>query len=153
MLMRILTTLLLITFALAARAEVMIVNSPGDGYLNLRTGPGGKFAIIMRMYHGTAVNTLEYAGNWARVEHESGAVGWAHRKYMVRYDAGPAKYRVYSPNDGFLNLRTGPGTGYAVIERMYNGTWVQILERSGNWVRVFHEYGSEGWAYSKYLRR
>ena len=140
-------------WALVAHAEVMIVNSPGDGYLNLRTGPGGNFAVIMEMDHGTAVNTLEYSGNWARVEHETGAVGWAHRKYMVPYASGPAKYRVFSPGDGYLNLRTGPGTNYAIITRMNNGTWVEILERSGNWVRVFHEYGDEGWAHSKYLVR
>ncbi|MDJ0824738.1 MAG: SH3 domain-containing protein [Rhodobacter sp.] len=142
-----------LVMAVAARAEVMIVNSPGDGFLNLRTGPGGGFAIIMEMDHGTAVNTLEFSGNWARVEHESGAVGWAHRKYMVPYAAGPAKWYVYSPGDGFLNLRTGPGTNFAVITRMYNGSWVEILERSGNWVRVFHEFGDEGWAYAKYLRK
>ena len=153
MLKRLFVALAATLWALAAQAEVMIVNSPGDGFLNLRTGPGGSFAVIMEMDHGTAVNTLEYSGNWARVEHESGAVGWAHRKYMVPYASGPAKYTVYSPSDGYLNLRTGPGTSYAIITRMYNGTWVEILERSGNWVRVFHEYGDEGWAHSRYLVR
>lgn len=153
MFFRLLAPLVGLLFALSAQAEVMIVNSPGDGFLNLRTGPGTGFAIIMEMNHGTSVNTLEYSGNWARVEHESGAVGWAYRKNMVPYAQGPAKYRVYSPSDGYLNLRTGPGTGYAIITRMYNGSWVEVLERSGNWVRVFHEYGDEGWAYGKYLTR
>lgn len=153
MIMRSVLTLVLILFSTLGPAEVMIVNSPGDGFLNLRTGPGGNFAIIMEMNHGTALNTLEFSGNWARVEHESGAVGWAFRKYMVRPASGPAKLYVYSPGDGFLNLRTGPGSGFAIITRMYNGEWVEILERSGNWVRVYHEYGDEGWAYSKYLRR
>jgi len=153
MLLRLLAPLLALFFAISAHAEVMVVNSPGDGFLNLRTGPGSNFAIVLQMNHGTTVNTLEYSGSWARVEHESGAVGWASRKYMTRYAQGAAKYYVYSPNDGFLNLRTGPGTNYSVISRMYNGSWVEVLERAGNWVRVFHEYGDEGWAYSKYLQR
>lgn len=139
--------------ALSAQAEVLVVNSPGDGFLNLRTGPGSGFDIIMEMTHGTTVNTLEYAGNWARVQHESGAVGWAFRKYMVQPASGPARYYVYSPGDGFLNLRTGPGTGFAVVARMFNGEWVEILERSGGWVRVYHQGGYEGWAFSKYLTR
>ncbi|MEL7114924.1 MAG: SH3 domain-containing protein [Pseudomonadota bacterium] len=143
-----------VVFALAARAEMMIVNSPGDGYLNLRTGPGSSFAIVQKMFHGSAVNTLEYSGNWARVEHESGAVGWAHRRYMVpAATPTPAKLYVYSPSDGFLNLRTGPGTDFAIVTRMFNGEWVEILERRGNWVRVAHEYGAQGWAYAKYLTR
>ena len=142
-----------VLMAVAAQAEVMIVNSPGDGFLNLRTGPGGGFAIVMQMPHGSALNTLERSGNWARVEHESGAMGWAHTRYMVRHSPGPVKYYVYSAGDGFLNLRTGPGTRFSIITPMYNGTAVEILERSGNWVRVYTEYGDEGWAYSKYLVR
>ncbi|KMW60318.1 N-acetylmuramoyl-L-alanine amidase [Candidatus Rhodobacter oscarellae] len=142
-----------LVMAVSARAELLYVNSPNDGFLNLRTGPGGGFNVIMRMGHGTSVNTLEIAGNWARVEHQSGAVGWAHRKYMVRPVATPARLFVYSPGDGFLNLRTGPGSGFTIITRMYHGSWVEVLERRGNWVRVFHEYGDEGWAYIKYLRQ
>ena len=38
--------------ALPALAEMRIVNSPGDGYLNLRTGPGSQFDIILPMTHG-----------------------------------------------------------------------------------------------------
>lgn len=143
--------LLALTVSGVARAEVLVVNSPGDGYLNLRTGPGGNFAIIMAMDHGSAVNTLEISGNWARVEHESGAVGWAHRKYMVQPAAGRTKYFVYTPTDGFLNLRTGPGTQFAIVMRMYDGTWVEVLESQGSWVRVMHQSGAEGWASAKYL--
>ncbi len=150
---RLFAGLVALIWATTAQAEWLVVNSPNDGFLNLRTGPGGGLAIIMEMEHGTAVKTLEYSGNWARVEHESGNVGWAHRKYMVKPAAGPVRYYVYSANDGFLNLRTGPGTNFAIIRPMYNGSWVEILEQAGNWVRVYHESGDEGWAYRTYLRR
>lgn len=142
-----------LVLAVAAQADVRMVNSPGDGFLNLRTGPGSQYAIVMEMNHGSAVEVLEVSGQWARVRHESGATGWAFRKYMVAYDQAPGKMFVYSPGDGYLNLRTGPGSDFAIITRMYNGEWVQILERKGNWVRVLHEYGDEGWAYAKYLRK
>lgn len=135
-----------------ASAERLIVNSPGDGYLNLRTGPGSQYQIIRQMYHGSSVETLEYAGNWVRVRHESGAVGWAYREFLVRPATNPVRY-VYSPGDGYLNLRTGPGTGYQIIRRMYNGEQVKLLERSGGWVRVRHESGVVGWAFEKYLQR
>lgn len=150
---RLTTALAVLFFAFAAHAETMVVNSPGDGYLNLRTGPGSGYQVIIRMPHSSLLDTLEYAGNWARVRHESGYEGWAYRKYMVRYDPNPYGYRVYSPNDGFLNLRTGPGTNFAIITPMYNGTDVRILEWSGKWVRIETEYGQTGWAYSSYLVR
>lgn len=151
MIARIAATLVALVLAAAVHAETLRVNSPNDGYLNLRTGPGSQFDIIMHMPHGSQVETLEYAGNWVRVRHQSGTVGWAFRKYMVRYDPHPNQYRVYSPNDGFLNLRTGPGTQFGIITPMYNGTQLQILEWAGKWVRVRTQYGHEGWAYSSYL--
>lgn len=135
-----------------ARAERLLVNSPGDGFLNLRTGPGSQFDIIRKMFHGSAVETLEFANGWVRVRHESGAVGWAFAKYLVRPAATNVRY-VYSANDGFLNLRTGPGTRYQIIRPMYNGEAVTLLERSGGWVRVKHESGAIGWTFEKYLRR
>jgi len=153
MFIRIAAFLAALMFASWACAQTMVVNAPGDGYLNLRTGPGTRYAIITEMNHGTEVDILETVGRWARVQHQSGAVGWASRKYLVPVHTGPVVLYVYSPGDGYLNLRTGPGTGYAIITPMYNDTEVQALERSGNWVRVRTEYGDEGWAYLRYLRR
>lgn len=138
---------------LQLHAERMAVYAPGDGFLNLRTGPGTRFAVLRRMGHGSLVNTLELSGSWARVEHETGAVGWAHRRYMVPVSTPPAQRIVHSPGDGFLNLRTGPGTRYAVVRRMYNGSRVQVLESAGSWVRVRHDSGDTGWAHGRYLRR
>ncbi len=149
---RFLTFVFALFFATLAHAEMRVVNSPGDGFLNLRTGPGGQYDIILQMPHGSTVETLEIAGKWARVRHETGAMGWAFRKYMDNVPAALPRLYVYSPGDGYLNLRTGPGSSYAIITRMFNDEWVEILERKGNWVRVFHQDGDEGWAYAKYLR-
>lgn len=135
--------------ATTARAETRIVNSPGDGFLNLRTGPGSNYSIIQQMYHGSSVETLEWSGNWVRVRHQSGATGWASGKYLAR----PAArwLQVYSPSDGYLNLRTGPGTKYGIIRRMYNYEGVEVLEVQGNWARVRHESGDTGWAHRRYM--
>ncbi|MDQ2094491.1 SH3 domain-containing protein [Rhodalgimonas zhirmunskyi] len=141
-------------FLTAAHAETRIVNSPGDGFLNLRTGPGSGFEIVTHMSHGTTVEVLEVKGSWARVRHElTGKQGWAFRKYLVLESRGSAVREVWSPGDGYLNLRSGPGSDFQIMRRMYNGERVEILERKGNWVRVRHQSGVRGWAYSKYLRR
>lgn len=138
-------------FATPSFAKTMIVNSPGDGFLNLRTGPGSSFDVIRKMYHGNRVETLEKSGNWVRVRHESGAVGWTFAKYLR--DPSGGGYKVYSPGDGYLNLRTGPGTGFDIIRPMYNGDTVRVLETSGSWARVQHvSSGANGWCSSKFLR-
>lgn len=139
--------------AVAFAGEMRMVNSPGDGFLNLRTGPGSNFQILRPMDHGSIVEILETQGNWSRVLHEeSGAMGWAYRKYLLPFDGGVATKFIYSPGDGYLNLRTGPGTDFAIIRQMYNGESVEIVEREGSWVRVYHQSGAQGWCSSKFLR-
>ena len=140
--------------AVAAWAEEMrIVNSPGDGFLNLRTGPGSQFQIIQPMQHGSMVTIYERQGKWSRVQHEeTGAVGWAFHKYLAPFEGGVPMKFIHSPGDGYLNLRTGPGTGFKIVRRMYNGESVEILERKGSWVRVYHQSGAQGWCSAKFLR-
>jgi uncharacterized protein YgiM (DUF1202 family) len=133
----------------AARADALVVNSPGDGYLNLRTGPGTGFDIVYAMPHGSEVYALEWSGRWVRVRHETGYTGWCASDYLAR--RGPAQLTVYSAHDGFLNLRLGPGTNHAILMQMYNGDRVEVLGRSGNWHQVRHESGAVGWAHRRYL--
>ncbi|MBU2981486.1 SH3 domain-containing protein [Lentibacter algarum] len=146
------TALMFVGLAAVAQAEKLRVYSPGDGFLNLRTGPGSEFSIVRRMGHGTTVDTLERSGNWLRVRHQSGADGWAYIKHFRKVVASTNKRTVSSPGDGYLNLRTGPGTSFAIVREMYNGQTVRILERKGSWARVRHQSGATGWASAKYLQ-
>jgi uncharacterized protein YgiM (DUF1202 family) len=81
----------------SAPAEGLVINSPGDGFLNLRTGPGSGFDIIYAMPHGSEVHTLEWSGPWVRVRHESGRTGWCSAQYLARN--GPAALTVHSAGD------------------------------------------------------
>lgn len=132
-----------------ARADALIVNSPHDGHLNLRTGPGTGFDVVYAMPHGSEVYTLEWSGQWVRVRHETGVTGWCSSKFLARM--GPKRLQVYSANDGYLNLRAGPGTGYAILLQMYNDDWVEVLASSGSWRQVRHQSGAVGWAHARYL--
>jgi uncharacterized protein YraI len=51
---------------------------------------------------------------------------------------------------GDLNLRSGPGTGYAVIDTMPAGATVNVLGCSGAWCRVAWG-GARGFASRSYL--
>ena len=63
------------------------------------------------------------------------------------------KVRGLDPNgDNFLSVRTGPGTSYDEIDRIYNGDGVSICTQQGKWLRV--KYGNgRGWVYGKYVAR
>ncbi len=52
--------------------------------------------------------------------------------------------------DNFLSVRTGPGTGFQEIDRLYTGNGVSICGRQGKWLRV--KYGAgKGWVYGRYI--
>ncbi|SIS51234.1 SH3-like domain-containing protein [Phaeovulum vinaykumarii] len=151
----------------------LYVNSPRDGYLNLRSRPTTNARILMGMPNGTRVRVLSESGPWLRVRLDDGAEGWAHGRYLVadppgrgnggrsgdrRSDRGgppqPGEFLVVNaPGDGFLNLRTAPSSRADIILRMRHGARVQIMETLGDWVRVRHESGQTGWASARYLRR
>jgi hypothetical protein len=51
-----------------------------------------------------------------------------------------------------LNVRSGPGTGYAVVDTLYPGEVVDVVECNApnTWCRIYHE-GPDGWVSRKYL--
>lgn len=79
------------------QADGLVVLSPSDGFLNLRTGPGSGFDIIFAMPNGSTVQTLEWSGSWVRVRHESGRTGWCAARYLAR--AGTSAHTVQIVGD------------------------------------------------------
>lgn len=148
----ILTALLLALGTAAAWAETLYVYSSSDGYLNLRTGPGGGYAIIGEMYHGDAVEVVQWGNGWHQVRHGSGWTGWASSKFL-QPDPDRTNMIVNSPGDGYLNLREGPGSSYGIIGRMDHWSPIWVLgQRSGAWLLVEHaDTGWRGWAHSGWL--
>jgi N-acetylmuramoyl-L-alanine amidase len=56
----------------------------GPAWLNLRAGPGTDREVLRRIYPGDRLEPLGRSGEWLRVRHVSGAVGWAHGAYVTR---------------------------------------------------------------------
>ncbi len=64
---------------------------------------------------------------------------------------GYAQVAGIRPN-GFLAVRTGPGTRYPQIDSLYRGdSGIEVLRCTGSWCRI--RYGNiVGWVFSRYLR-
>ncbi len=71
------------------------------------------------------------------------------------YDGAPTSNILYVDNtyDGFLNLRNGPGVNFDVVQRMYPGDKLTVVDSSGKWKKVVLENGVSGWAHSGYMVR
>ncbi len=56
-------------------------------------------------------------------------------------------------DEGRLNIRSGPGTGYLVVAKANDGDAYPVLSRSaaGDWLQLQLEGGESGWASAAYL--
>lgn len=51
-----------------------------------------------------------------------------------------------------LNLRGGPGTGYAIIEKLSKGVELKYMESFSSWIKVeVKNSGNVGYVYAKYV--
>ncbi len=81
------------------------------------------------------------------------AAGLAHSADNRRhYDRDAGRYIEVSVADPYLELHTGPGTGYPVFRVIARGEKVEILFRRTDWFRVRDEHDAEGWAYLGNMR-
>ena len=53
--------------------------------------------------------------------------------------------------DGFLAVRTGPGSNYRMIGKLRNGDVVTVISFRGKWRGVELRNGSFGWVHSNWL--
>ena len=56
------------------------------------------------------------------------------------------------PNgDGFLAVRSGPGSGHQMIGKLVNGDVVTVITVRGKWYGIELRDGSFGWSHSNWL--
>ena len=118
------------------------------GNLHLRAGAGTKYKVIGSLRNGTAFTVTKSSGNWYRVKViKSGKVGWVSKSYTAK----GAYAKVTTEYQG-LNVRTGPGTGYAIKGSMPLGARnVKIKYINGKWANVSYK-GLNGWSSRTYLK-
>ena len=141
------------TTAPAAKEQTGKVKA--NGGLSVRKGPGTGYERIKYLDDGSKVTILEQqkAGSmtWGKISD-----GWISMSYVVLDQAETTPPATNAPSqtgtagtvkaDGGLSLRQGPGTGYARIRYLANGTKVNILEQKDGWGKI-----SDGWISMSYV--
>ena len=74
----------------------------------------------------------------------------------------PVSQYNHNAGNGFLAVRTGPGSGYSQLGELYRGDEIAVWDRDGSWYRVqcmsgrcLNPYWGQpdpnGWVYGRYL--
>ena len=143
--------------------------------LNVRRGPGTRYAAFTHLTRGANITVLEFRNNWVHIRTGQG-YGWVFSAYLSRAMAAapplgtttgvapgertpqhllqaglfPADTQATVDFASHVNIRRGPGNGYAAFTHLSRGTTIIILEYRNMWVRLNTAHG-QGWIFSAFL--
>lgn len=96
--------------------------------LNLRGGPGLSYPILALMSAGSTVTvTGDPTEGWYPIAYQE-RLGWGFGAYLsLGANSGASTRGAATVVTAWLNLRSGPGSSYSVLDRLPYGTVVEIL--------------------------
>lgn len=92
--------------------------------LNLRSTSSTNGERLGSLKYGDRVEILEKDGSWGRT-----SKGWIHMDYIYQDGTRGTKQDTGTVTADGLNIRSGPGTGYASVGSYNSGDSVEILEQ------------------------
>jgi|JI8StandDraft_1071087.scaffolds.fasta_scaffold50858_2 SH3-like domain-containing protein len=112
--------------------------------VNMRSGPGTRYQVNWQLEKGYPLQIIARKGKWLKVRDFENDQGWISRSVTT----STPHYIVKVP---VANIRKGPGTRHAIVAKAVRYDLLRTRERRGNWVRVKHVDGPEGWVSRKLL--
>ncbi len=115
-----------------------------DG-VNVRTGPSTDKPVYMELFKGYPLKVLEKKGDWLKITDFEKDTGWIHSSLTKTGNTV-----IVSASDK-VNMRSGPGTKNPGIANIAKGVVLEVVTRKGNWVKLKHLSGTNGWIYGPLL--
>jgi SH3-like domain-containing protein len=109
---------------------------------NLREGPGTRYEAAGQAIRNDPLRVLRRRGPWLRARTVQGREAWILASLTDRRPAVVVQVAE-------ANVRSGPGTGHAVVFRALRGVPFRVVDTSGAWLRVRHADGDSGWIHEK----
>ncbi len=118
--------------------------------VNLRTGPGTSFAVIVVIpANSHMMLTGPNVTGFSPVSF-NGRAGWVSAAYLT-IDGTIPEPTSSATTTSDLNLRSGPATSYAVLIVIPNGQTLTLTGQTSNGFHSVSWNGYSGWAFSTYL--
>ncbi|MBI3457011.1 MAG: SH3 domain-containing protein [Candidatus Rokubacteria bacterium] len=107
---------------------------------NVREGPSLRHERLWEAYENDPLKVVTRSGRWLKVVDFEGYAGWI---YAPLTDNQPAVIVT----KGLVNVRSGPGTQHPVAFTARRGVAFRVLKEAGDWLKVEHADGDQGWIY------
>ena len=120
------------------------VTNTGSSKLNMRAQASSSASVLAKIPGGSSVEVLSTdTAGWYQISF-SGMTGYVSSQYvdltqskLPSVETAARRGRI---NDGPLNVRSGPGTGYSKCGKVNAGAEVEILETLDGWYRIPEGY-------------
>ena len=125
------------------QAKTGKVNTPGST-LNVRSGPGTTYSTLGSLNNGVTIAVTTENSAWYKFAF-NGRTGYVSSAYIVLDGSTgtttppttPTTKTVYVNTPGStLNVRSGPGTGHAILGYFKHGDKITVTDESGDWYKV-----------------
>ena len=128
--------------------------------LNLRAKEDNNAAVVAKIPADAAVTVIGGNGDWFKIRYED-KEGYAFKKYVSIGGSKGAATTVSELFDAWtgsitassLKVRSGPSTGYDVVNTLSKGTTVSVIGESGDWYYVQLKNSSKGYVSKKYIQK
>ena len=115
---------------------VRVTNANGGAFLNLRAQPSYSAQVLDILFSGVPLYVHSYNNGWYCVE-INGQTGYVRSEYVadlgVYAQGSPNVATIKTPNSGLMNMRSGPGMGYEVIQQFPGDTYVSVIAKGKDW--------------------
>lgn len=119
--------------------------------LNVRSGPSLQDAIVTTLPNKTSLPVISTKNDWIQVKLPNGQSGWVanwlvstQQQQQQQKPAAVSAKQVESTTTN-LNVRSGPGQTYAVVQTINPGTRYPIVQTNGEWLQIQLNAGTKGW--------
>ena len=134
--------ILCVSTMIAPALAVAGVTNTGSSKLNMRAQASSSASVLAKIPGGSTVEVLNTdTAGWYQVSF-SGMTGYVASQYVDLKQSAETSVQRGRTNDGPLNIRSGPGTGYGKAGKLSAGTEVTILESVNGWYRIEQGYVS-----------
>ncbi len=136
-----------------------------NAYLNVRSGPGLRYAKVARVNKGAKLAVLKESDGWYKVALGDGRTGWlagwlvtVKNNSLSGGSSGSSKDTGSGQSKGtslivkgsVVNVRSGAGTGFGVIAKVKAGDRLTVIKQSGEWYLAGLPGSKQGWIISRY---
>ncbi len=133
---------LLLLSTSTVHAETVSIMKDGA---NVRTGPSTNDQIAMELFQGYPLKVVEKKGDWLKISDFENDSGWIH-KMLVE----PGKTVIIN-SQNTINMRSEPSTSGAIVANIERGVVLTKISSKGDWTKVRHSKGTEGWIHKTLL--